>query len=186
MHNLRWFSRLFSNTEVNNHIHAVLIQRSRIGLPPICKQGSSSSSGTSYWFRKQLDVNWGEASLINFPGNTNTFVNSFILWKAWGKEEQIRSVPHALLHATVPAYLTSQKKGFVNATKQPEPWVKSPAVCWLPQPLGHSSVSQSRWDSQSMGSQPSFLSYSGKDLHLSMTAHMPQDYKYTSLNIPLK
>lgn len=110
MHNLRWFSRLFSNAEVNNHIHAVLIQRSRIGLPPICKQGSSSSSGMSYWFRKQLDVNWGEASLINFPGNTNTFVNSFILWKAWGKEEQIRSVPHALLHATVLAYLTSQKK----------------------------------------------------------------------------
>lgn len=109
MHNLNWFSRLFSNTEVNNHIHAVLIQRSRIGLPPICKQGLSSSSGMSYWFSKQSDVNWGEASLINLPGNTNTFVNSLILWKVWGKEEQIRSVPHALIHASVLAYLTSLK-----------------------------------------------------------------------------
>lgn len=63
----------------------------------------------SYWFSKQLDVNWGEASLINLPGNTNTFVNSLILWEVWGKEEQIRSMPHALLHASVLAYLTSLK-----------------------------------------------------------------------------
>lgn len=90
---------------------------SRIRLPPICIL-DLSSSGTSYWFSKQLDMNPGELSLTSLPRNTNIsakFTTDFT--KLAFRKEQVRSMLHTLLHSSVLFCFSNQKKEvIVNAT----------------------------------------------------------------------
>lgn len=114
---------------------------------------------------------------MSLPRNTNISVNSLLktFHKVCRGKDQI-PVLLTLLHTSVLICLyreMKEKKVIVNATKTLTGELSSTAGCHSP--AAQQAHSGSDDTVRPMEIQPSFLSESREDSHMSMTAHMPQN-----------